>query len=502
MDNEYNYYKPEEPNGEENRQEEKSGEVNFVLKPTPEQTEEKTEQRKENAAGVESSQGVYQGFQSGEQQGHQAGAHPDSHPRYGGPGMGAPGAGAKNSPKRPGKPKKKHTTAIKVAACVGFAVLFGVVASGTYQASNFIVEKILGEDTTSTNTNKEVETTKVNKSKSMITSDVTEIVDETMPSVVSITNMSVQEVQSFFGGRMQQEVQSSGSGVIVGKNDSELLILTNNHVVENNQTLTVSFVDNESVEAVIKGADSARDVAVIAVKLDEIKDSTMDEIAIATIGDSSSLQVGEPVIAIGNALGFGQSVTTGVVSAKDRELIGFEGKLIQTDAAINPGNSGGALMNANGEVIGINTAKITESIQEGAEGMGFAIQISDIEELLENLMNKETRTKVSEAERGYLGITGVDVNEETAKAYNMPETGVFVSEVQDGSGADKAGIIQGSIITEFEDVRIDSMSGLQEQLQYYKSGETVKLTLMVPENKGNYEEVTVEVTLTSASKLK
>lgn len=228
----------------------------------------------------------------------------------------------------------------------------------------------------------------------------------------------------------------------------------------------------------------------------------MDEIAIATIGDSSSLQVGEPVIAIGNALGFGQSVTTGVVSAKDRELTGFEGKLIQTDAAINPGNSGGALMNANGEVIGINTAKITESIQEGAEGMGFAIQISDIEELLENLMNKETRTKVSEAERGYLGITGVDVNEETAKAYNMPETGVFVSEVQDGSGADKAGIIQGSIITEFEDVRIDSMSGLQEQLQYYKSGETVKLTLMVPENKGNYEEVTVEVTLTSASKLK
>lgn len=426
MDNEYNYYKPEEPNGEENKQEEKSGEVNFVLKPTPEQTEEKTEQRKENAAGVESSQGVHQGFQSGEQQGHQAGAHPDSHPRYGGPGMGAPGAGAKNSPKRPGKPKKKHTTAIKVAACVGFAVLFGVVASGTYQASNFIVEKILGEDTTSTNTNKEVETTKVNKSKSMITSDVTEIVDETMPSVVSITNMSVQEVQSFFGGRMQQEVQSSGSGVIVGKNDSELLILTNNHVVENNQTLTVSFVDNESVEAVIKGADSARDVAVIAVKLDEIKDSTMDEIAIATIGDSSSLQVGEPVIAIGNALGFGQSVTTGVVSAKDRELTGFEGKLIQTDAAINPGNSGGALMNANGEVIGINTAKITESIQEGAEGMGFAIQISDIEELLENLMNKETRTKVSEAERGYLGITGVDVNEETAKAYNMPETGGFV----------------------------------------------------------------------------
>ena len=277
--------------------------------------------------------------------------------------------------------------------------------------------------------------------------------------------------------------------------------MTNNHVVADNKTLTVSFVDNESVEAVIKGADPARDVAVIAVKLEDVKESTMDEIAIATIGDSKSLQVGEPVIAIGNALGFGQSVTTGIVSAKDREMDGLEGKLIQTDAAINPGNSGGALLNANGEVVGINTAKITEKIQEGAEGMGFAIQVSDIEELLENLMNKETRTKVSEEERGYLGITGVDVNEETAKAYNMPETGVFVSEVEKGSGADKAGIIQGSIITEFEGVRVDSMTSLQEQLQYYKAGETVKLTLKVPENKGNYEEETVEVTLVSAAKI-
>lgn len=397
-------------------------------------------------------------------------------------------------PKQP-REKKKHGTAMKVAVCIGLAVLFGVVASATYQTSNYLVGKILGEEAPSKGSSKEVSTTKVNKSRSTITSDVTDIVNETMPSIVSITNMSVQEVQSFFGGTMQQEVQSSGSGVIVGKNDTELLILTNNHVVENNQTLTVSFVDNESVSAVVKGADPARDVAVIAVKLNDIKNSTMDEIAIATIGDSDSLQVGEPVIAIGNALGFGQSVTTGVVSAKDRELSGLEGKLVQTDAAINPGNSGGALLNANGEVIGINTAKITEEIQSGAEGMGFAIQISDIEELLENLMNKETRTKVSDAERGYLGITGVDVNEQTAEAYNMPETGVFVSEVQKGSGADKAGIIQGSIITEFEGVRIEAMASLQEQLQYYKAGETVKLTLKVPENKGNYEEETVEVTL-------
>lgn len=404
-------------------------------------------------------------------------------------------------PEEPVKPKKKHNTALKVAACIGLAVLFGIVASGTYQMSNYIVGKVLGTDTKNEKDDKEVATTTVNKSRSTITSDVTDIVNQTMPSVVSITNMSVQEVQSFFGGTMQQEVQSSGSGVIVGKNDEELLILTNNHVVADNKTLTVSFVDNESVEAVIKGADPARDVAVIAVKLEDVKESTMDEIAIATIGDSKSLQVGEPVIAIGNALGFGQSVTTGIVSAKDREMDGLEGKLIQTDAAINPGNSGGALLNANGEVVGINTAKITEKIQEGAEGMGFAIQVSDIEELLENLMNKETRTKVSEEERGYLGITGVDVNEETAKAYNMPETGVFVSEVEKGSGADKAGIIQGSIITEFEGVRVDSMTSLQEQLQYYKVGETVKLTLKVPENKGNYEEETVEVTLVSAAKI-
>lgn len=474
MDNEYNYYKPEE-NGEEHKKQEGGGEVNFVLQPTPEQKEEKKENPRRPEPEKTNGGGQPPRYEMPRQQGN--GQQPPKQPRE----------------------KKKHGTAMKVAVCIGLAVLFGVVASATYQTSNYLVGKILGEEVPSKGSSKEVSTTKVNKSRSTITSDVTDIVNETMPSIVSITNMSVQEVQSFFGGTMQQEMQSSGSGVIVGKNDTELLILTNNHVVEKNQTLTVSFVDNESVSAVVKGADPARDVAVIAVKLNDIKNSTMDEIAIATIGDSDSLQVGEPVIAIGNALGFGQSVTTGIVSAKDRELSGLEGKLVQTDAAINPGNSGGALLNANGEVIGINTAKITEEIQSGAEGMGFAIQISDIEELLENLMNKETRTKVSDAERGYLGITGVDVNEQTAEAYNMPETGVFVSEVQKGSGADKAGIIQGSIITEFEGVRIEAMASLQEQLQYYKAGETVKLTLRVPENKGNYEEETVEVTLGRAS---
>lgn len=440
MDNEYNYYKEDK--------EKNNGEVNFILQPAPEKSSHET---------------------------------------------------PKNHPKEPRRPeKKKHSGLAKVAVCVGLAVLFGIVASATYQTSNYITERILGKTVAVSKNTPQATTTKVSKSTSIVTSDVTEIVKEAMPSVVSITNMSVQEVQSFFGGTMQRESQSSGSGVIVGKNDNELLILTNNHVIENNKSLTVSFVDNESVEGVVKGTDSTRDVAVVAVSLDAIKKSTMEEISIATIGDSSSIQVGEPVIAIGNALGYGQSVTTGIVSAKDRELNGFEGKLIQTDAAINPGNSGGALLNINGEVVGINTAKITSSIVEGAEGMGFAIQISDISDLLENLMNKETRTKASDEERGYLGISGFDVTEESARMYDMP-VGVYVSEVMDGGGADKADITKGSIITGFEGVGIQTMAELQEQLQYYRIGETVTVTLQAPADKRTYVEQKVEVTLGKSS---
>lgn len=416
------------------------------------------------------------------------------------------------NPEHHEKPKKKMPKAVVVTGC---ALLFGVVSSATFLTTNVVGNKVLGLDQKAA---KEVSNTTQNKASltktsSVVTSDVSSVVESVMPSIVSITNMSVQQVQSFFGGTSQQEVTSAGTGIIIEQTDSELLIVTNNHVVADSNQLTVTFDDQSSVEADIKGTDSAHDLAVIAVQLDKISDDTLDKISVATLGDSTKLKVGEPAIAIGNALGYGQSVTTGVISATDRESQTTDSetgettgssdvKLIQTDAAINPGNSGGALLNANGEVVGINTAKITEKIQEGAEGMGFAIQISDIEELLENLMNKETRTKVSDAERGYLGITGVDVNEETAKAYNMPETGVFVSEVQKGSGADDAGIIQGSIITEFEGVRIEAMSSLQEQLQYYRAGEKVKITLMVPENKGNYEKETIEVTLGKASSLR
>ena len=311
--------------------------------------------------------------------------------------------------------------------------------------------------------------------------------------------MSVQEVQSYFGGTQQQESTSCGSGIIIGKNDSELLIVTNNHVVEGAETLTVSFANETSVEASIKGTDSSKDLAVVAVPLDSIDDDTMNAISIITLGDSDKLQVGEPVIAIGNALGYGQSVTTGIVSALDRNLDmeGFDSKLIQTDAAINPGNSGGALLNANGELIGINTAKVNAN---AVEGMGYAIPISDATSVIENLMNRETRMKVDESEQGFLGIEGYDVTSEKAEMYSIP-TGVFVRSVEDGSAADKAGITAECIITKFDGITIDSMSTLQSQMQYFKAGDKVEVVIEVPNKSGTkYEEKTVTVTLGERSK--
>ena len=336
-------------------------------------------------------------------------------------------------------------------------------------------------------------TTQLNQTSSTVTSDVSGIVEQAMPSIVSITNMSIQEVQNFFGQTQEQESESLGSGIIIQQSDTELLIATNNHVVEGADTLTVTFVDEENVEANIKGTDPSKDLAIVAVPLESIKDSTMETIAIATLGDSNEVQVGEPAIAIGNALGYGQSVTTGIISATNRQIDmdGFDSELIQTDAAINPGNSGGALLNANGAVIGINTAKINSSV---AEGMGYAIPISDASEVLTNLMNRETRERVSDEARGYLGITGQDVSSDIGEAYNMP-TGVYISEVTQGSGAEQAGLSRGSIITGMEGVTIDSMETLQDQLSYYAVGETVELTVQVPASGGEYEEQTVSVTL-------
>lgn len=399
------------------------------------------------------------------------------------------GAGPQKDPKT-SKPKKGYMK--KVALVVGAAVLFGAVGDVTMQGTSYLTGKLLGKNTKSTvGTTKTVSNAKLTTSTSTVTSDVSDIVENTLPSIVSITNMSVQEVQNFFGGISQQESESAGSGIIISQNDSELLVVTNNHVVEGSDTLTVTFNDGNSVEAQIKGTDSARDLAVVAVPLDKISDDTMNAIKVATLGDSDSLKVGEPAIAIGNALGYGQSVTTGIVSATGRTIDGFDGEYIQTDAAINPGNSGGALLNANGEVIGINSAKINSS---AVEGMGFAIPISDASDVIQNLMNKETRSKVSDEERGYLGIKGYDVSEEGAQMYNMP-TGVYVKEVMSGGGAEKAGLTKGSIITGFEGSSISGMSSLQEQLQYYKAGEEVTLTVQIPDKNGEYTEKDIKVTL-------
>lgn len=399
------------------------------------------------------------------------------------------GAGPQKDPKT-SKPKKGYMK--KVALVVGAAVLFGAVGGVTMQGTSYMTGKLLGKNTKSTvGTTKTVSNAKLTTSTSTVTSDVSDIVENTLPSIVSITNMSVQEVQNFFGGISQQESESAGSGIIISQNDSELLVVTNNHVVEGSDTLTVTFNDGNSVEAQIKGTDSARDLAVVAVPLDKISDDTMNAIKVATLGDSDSLKVGEPAIAIGNALGYGQSVTTGIVSATGRTIDGFDGEYIQTDAAINPGNSGGALLNANGEVIGINSAKINSS---AVEGMGFAIPISDASDVIQNLMNKETRSKVSDEERGYLGIKGYDVSEEGAQMYNMP-TGVYVKEVMSGGGAEKAGLTKGSIITGFEGSSISGMSSLQEQLQYYKAGEEVTLTVQIPDKNGEYTEKDIKVTL-------
>ena len=404
------------------------------------------------------------------------------------------GYGYQQGPQEPQKPKKPFPK--KVVAIALSAVLVGGLAGAAFEGGSYLTGKVLKTDNSSSasSSNKVVSSAQLTTANSSVTSDISTIVENAMPSIVSITNMSVQKVQSFFGSYQEVPSESAGSGIIIGQNDSELLVVTNNHVVENSETLTVTFCNDESVEAAVKGTDSARDLAVVAVPLDSIPDDTMNQIKTAVIGDSDSLKVGEPAIAIGNALGYGQSVTTGIISAKERTIDGYDGDYIQTDAAINPGNSGGALLNINGELIGINSAKISDST---VEGMGFAIPISDVSDIIENLMNKETRTKVDEDEQGYLGIKGYDVNETGAQMYNMP-TGVYIAEVTEGGAAEKAGLSKGTIITAFDGSSVSSMDSLKGQMAYYKAGETVTVTVQVPENNGEYTESKVEVTLTKA----
>ena len=340
--------------------------------------------------------------------------------------------------------------------------------------------------------------------------DVSEIVSEALPSIVSITTKSVQEVQNYFGmygmygyapQQQEQEVEGSGSGIIVGKNDDELLIATNYHVVEGADTLSVAFTDGNAVEASVKGFDEERDLAVVSVSLDDVEDDTMDAISIANIGSSDDLKVGEQVVAIGNALGYGQSVTTGIVSAKNRRMDSDNNtvtdgsddssdgvNLIQTDAAINPGNSGGVLINMDGQVVGINNAKLEDT---SVEGMGYAIPITTAKTILTDLMNASS---VSTKDAAFLGVVGRDINESYSSALGIP-SGIYVSQVVSGSPAEKAGISAGDVITKFEGNNVSTMSGLKEKLALKKANTKVKITFKRANQSGTYEEKTVTVTL-------
>ena len=411
--------------------------------------------------------------------------------------------------------KRKLKKAASISLC---AVLAGGLAAGTYTGVNYLTGY---EQSVQAASEDKVELLKSEKksddskddSKDESTAkgslDVSDIVEAAMPSIVSITTKSVEEVQSYYGmfgqygaysPSQEQEVQGSGSGIIIGKNDSELLIATNYHVVEGAETLSVGFCDSTACEAKVKGYDSEKDLAVVAVSLDDIDSDTMDAITIATIGNSDDLKVGAQVVAIGNALGYGQSVTTGIVSAKNRQLNSDDTvgdydsdsnsatNLIQTDAAINPGNSGGALLNMNGEVVGINSAKLAST---EVEGIGYAIAISDVTDTIESLMNEETRDKVED--HGVLGITVHTVDSAVTEAYGVPE-GVLVREVTEGGAADDAGIEARSIITKFAGKTVTTKEQLVDFLSYYEPGEDVELTIEVPDGK-EYKEETVTVTL-------
>ena len=330
--------------------------------------------------------------------------------------------------------------------------------------------------------------------------DVSQVVGEAMPAVVAVASTAVYQMPDFgfgwfFGGGSQSyEVPSSGSGIIIGENDTELLIVTNNHVVQDTVSLKITFVDDTAVDAAVKGTDPDTDLAVISVPLDQIPQETKEKIAVARLGDSDGLKVGQGVIAIGNALGYGQSVTVGYVSALNREIKTSDGNtsvLLQTDAAINPGNSGGALLNMKGEVIGINAAKYSST---EVEGIGYAIPVSGVQDILDELMNRKTRSEVAEEKRGYLGIQGTTVDEDAAAAFGMPK-GVYVYKIlKDGAAADSQ-LREKDIITKLDGMTVKSMQELQKFLKGYETGETIELLVQRQED-GQYKEIQIPVTLT------
>ena len=423
------------------------------------------------------------------------------------------------------KQKKKENFGRTIAKTVCIALVFGVVAGAAFQGTNFVGQKLFGDKVTapvSQDASAETAAPEVgtvqpqtgNSGSEDSAVSVSAIVKQCMPSLVAITNVSVKEVQNYWGfgwysQPQQQESTSTGTGIIIGQNDSELLIVTNNHVITGATNLSVVFSVDEGkdgttpVEAQIKRSDATKDVGVIAVKLSDIPAETMSAIKTATIGDSSQMQVGDQVIAIGNALGYGQSVTKGIVSALDREVTlqnddgsTISNKLIQTDAAINPGNSGGALLNMKGEVIGINEAKLSSNY---VEGMGYAIPISDVEGIIGDLQNLQTRSEVDSEKMGYLGVTCQDVTSDIAQQYDMPE-GVYLKSVVSGCAADKAGLKKGDILTRFDGMGVTTYDTLRDRLQYYEAGETVEVTVQSPEN-GSYVEKTVSLTLSTKAEV-
>ena len=414
----------------------------------------------------------------------------------------------------------------KAGTTIALAVIFGLVAAVVFQAANFAADRFLntGKSSVQIKTTDSVdlqETASDDSTADKVLSDsengtVAAVAQASMPSVVAITTVSVQEIPSFFGySSHQYKSASTGSGIIVGDNDDELLIATNNHVVHGATTLSVCFIgddvanaetetvnagDNgdlnveDAVSAKIKGTDADNDLAVVAVKKSDIPEDTLNQIKIAQIGSSDDLAVGQQVVAIGNALGYGQSVTSGWISALNRTISTDDGTnstgLIQTDAAINPGNSGGALLNMKGELIGINSAKYADS---AVEGMGYAIPISKAKPILEELMNRETREKVDSSKKGYLGVSLANLTTEAIEMYNMP-TGAFVRSVEDDSPAQEAGICKGDIIVKFDGQKVSDGDDLLDKLQYYKSGEKIEAVIARATN-GEYEENTIELTL-------
>ena len=406
------------------------------------------------------------------------------------------------------RPKRPAGFGNKMAKCAALALVFGLVAGTGFQGVGYLFDKANGTDTvaqsndnksslTTTTSNSDSDKTASSATSTTALTDVSSIAENAMPSIVAITNTAETQVQDFFGQTQAYESQSAGSGIIVSEDDKNIYIATNNHVVEGAETLTVQFVDESTATATVKGTSESNDLAVVEVAKDDIEKDTLSTIKVATLDDSDDVKVGEAVIAIGNALGYGQSVTTGVISALDREVTVSDettgesttSSLLQTDAAINPGNSGGALLNTDGEVIGINSSKYSDT---SVEGMGFSIPMTTAAKIIDELI---TREAVSENQTAYLGISGVDVTSDVAATYNMP-AGVYVAKVASGSGAEKAGIAQGDIITAFDGQKVSSMEELQDLMKYYSAGTKVKVTISRAES-GKYTKQELTVTLGS-----